>query len=79
MGTRADFYLDRDGKLEWIGSSAYDGNPADLPKICSAKTEKDYKAGLFGASPLFLNARYEVHRTSLAKGPRAEDIDSARE
>ena len=46
MGTRADYYLDRNGKLEWIGSSAYDGDPWNLPKICSAKTEKDYRSAV---------------------------------
>ncbi len=31
MGTRADFYIDRDEKLEWIGSIYKDGAPCNIP------------------------------------------------
>ncbi len=32
MGTRADFYLERDDKrLMWIGSKAHDGSPWNIP------------------------------------------------
>lgn len=47
MGTRADFYISRDGGItssDWIGSIAYDGYPDGIPsKILSATTEDDFK------------------------------------
>jgi len=49
MGTRADFYVGRGKKAEWIGSIAWDGYPSgislknDRPTILSAKTEKTFR------------------------------------
>jgi len=31
MGTRADFYIDRNNKIEWIGSLYKDGHPWNIP------------------------------------------------
>jgi hypothetical protein len=55
MGTRADFYVGRGEKAEWIGSIAWDGyptgltpsstlasNPQELP-IFAARTEEEFK------------------------------------
>ena len=44
MGTRADFYLGRGDKLEWIGSCAWDGHEDTMTKlgVLSAESEKDY-------------------------------------
>lgn len=43
MGTRADFYVGRGDKAEWIGSIAYDGDPEDYDGITSSTTEADYR------------------------------------
>lgn len=38
MGTRADFYIGRGEKAEWIGSIAYDGYPEGIqPELIAAK------------------------------------------
>lgn len=45
MGTRADFYIGRGKKAEWLGSIAWDGS--DIPrKLRHAKTEADFRAAL---------------------------------
>lgn len=55
MGTRADFYIEKDNNLVWLGSVAWDGydveksllednDVASLVKF--SKTEKDYLAAL---------------------------------
>lgn len=55
MGTRADFHIEKDKTLEWLGSCAWDGydvekstledkNEASFVKY--AKTEKDYLEAL---------------------------------
>jgi hypothetical protein len=48
MGTRADFYLGRGERLEWIGSCAYDGHEDTMQKwgIFGAKTEAEYLANV---------------------------------
>ena len=44
MGTRADFYIGRGEKAEWLGSIAWDGYPRSIPKpILKAKTEEEFK------------------------------------
>jgi hypothetical protein len=49
MGTRADFYVGRGNKAEWIGSIAWDGYPSgittrdDKPIILKAETEKQFR------------------------------------
>lgn len=48
MGTRADFYVGRGKKAEWLGSIAWDGNPDGLRKrdginLLGAVTEEDYR------------------------------------
>lgn len=42
MGTRADFYRELDGKLDWLGSIAWDGYPSGLPDLIGANSEADY-------------------------------------
>lgn len=45
MGTRADFYIGRGEKAEWIGSIAWDGYPDGIGKpILKARTEEKFKA-----------------------------------
>jgi hypothetical protein len=48
MGTRADFYIGRGDKLEWLGSCAWDGHEDTMIDlgIFSAKTEKAYRAAV---------------------------------
>jgi hypothetical protein len=45
MGTRADFYVGRGGKAEWLGSIAWDGYPDGLPRILkySIQSEEDFR------------------------------------
>ncbi len=42
MGTRADYYVNKDGELDWIGSSAYDGYPSGVDEILNAKSEEEF-------------------------------------
>lgn len=47
MGTRADYYLGRDGT--WLGSIAWDGYPAGQPAdLLAATTEAEYQEALAG-------------------------------
>lgn len=46
MGTRADFYVGRGEKAEWLGSVAYDGNPVNFKKILETTTESAYRAAV---------------------------------
>lgn len=46
MGTRADFYVGRGEKAEWLGSIAWDGHPGNFPKIERAKTERAFRAAV---------------------------------
>ena len=44
MGTRADFYIGRGEKAEWIGSIAWDGYREGLPdELFSVLTEADWR------------------------------------
>ena len=44
MGTRADFYVGRGLKAEWLGSIAWDGNPSGIDKkILNAVTTENYR------------------------------------
>ena len=44
MGTRADFYVGKGLKAEWLGSIAWDGYPEGIPTtIASSRTEKGYR------------------------------------
>lgn len=44
MGTRADFYIGRGPKAEWIGSIAYDGYPDGLePELLRATNAKTFR------------------------------------
>ena len=48
MGTRADFYVGRGQKAEWLGSIAWDGYPdglSDIP-VLSAQTEVAFRAAV---------------------------------
>ncbi len=54
MGSKADFYIGRGKKAEWLGSIAWDGMPAMLPRdIIDATTEDAYRRAVLG----FLNMR----------------------
>lgn len=47
MGTRADFYIGRGEKAEWIGSIGFDGYPTAIDsKLLKAKTEDAFKKSL---------------------------------
>jgi len=47
MGTRADFYVGRGEKAEWLGSIAWDGYPDGIdPKLLKSETEEDYRYNL---------------------------------
>lgn len=44
MGTRADFYVGRGERAEWIGSIAWDGYPSGIPsKVLCAASEDSYR------------------------------------
>ena len=44
MGSRADFYVGRGEKAEWIGSIAWDGYPDGIPDdVKDAKTEAEFR------------------------------------
>ena len=44
MGTRADFYIGKGKKAEWLGSIAWDGYPKGIPKkVLEANTAKDFR------------------------------------
>lgn len=44
MGTRADFYVGRDTKAEWLGSIGWDGYPDGIPDaLLEAKTEQEFR------------------------------------
>ena len=44
MGTRADFYVGRGEKAEWLGSIAWDGYPDGIDKpVLKAKDEAKYR------------------------------------
>lgn len=47
MGTRADFYVGRGEKAEWVGSIAWDGYPEGIDKrVLHASTEKGYRGAV---------------------------------
>jgi hypothetical protein len=47
MGTRADFYVGRGEKAEWLGSIAWDGYPDGIAqKLLRSKSEEDYRFNL---------------------------------
>jgi hypothetical protein len=44
MGTRADFYIGRGTKAEWLGSVAFDGYPEGLSgRLLKADTERKFR------------------------------------
>lgn len=44
MGTRADFYSQTSGGLEWLGSIAWDGYPSGIPAtIFDCKTDEEWR------------------------------------
>ena len=44
MGARADFYVGRGEKAEWLGSIAWDGNPSGIPiKLRKSETESIFR------------------------------------
>lgn len=68
MGTRADFYVGRGEKAEWLGSVAWDGYPGGINSrgvadkdgkespVLTAKTEAEYRAAL----SLYFEGRKDV-------------------
>jgi len=57
MGTRADFYIGKGKKAEWLGSIAWDGYPDGVPDtVKKAKT----KAEFIKAVDEFLQAREDA-------------------
>lgn len=49
MGTRADFYIGRGAKAEWLGSVAWDGYPdgfKDRPELFAATTADQFRAAV---------------------------------
>lgn len=44
MGTRADFYIRKDDKMEWLGSIAWDGYPEGISdEILKSDNEERYR------------------------------------
>jgi len=44
MGTRADFYIGRGEKAEWLGSVAFDGHPLGFEdRLLKASTERKFR------------------------------------
>ncbi len=44
MGTRADFYVGRGEKAEWLGSIAWDGHPESIDNVVrQATTAKEFR------------------------------------
>ena len=41
MGTRADFYVGRDDKAEWLGSIVWNGYPTGIPDAIKKATDAD--------------------------------------
>lgn len=49
MGTRADFYVGRGQKADWLGSIAWDGFRDSLPDdLFEVKTEEDWRVRVTG-------------------------------
>jgi hypothetical protein len=47
MGTRADFYVGKGEKAEWLGSIAWDGYPEGINKgVLNARTERGFRQAL---------------------------------
>lgn len=48
MGTRADFYIGRGEKAEWLGSLCYDGYPNGVPEdvLRNSHTEQEWRANV---------------------------------
>jgi hypothetical protein len=47
MGTRADFYIGKDDKAEWLGSIAWDGNRDAMPdELMQAHSEVGFRQAL---------------------------------
>jgi len=48
MGTRADWYIGRGDKAEWLGSTAWDGNPGSIEEggFLGSKTADDFRAAV---------------------------------
>lgn len=45
MGTRADFYIRKEGKMKWLGSHGWDGYPDGIEnKVLAATDETEYEA-----------------------------------
>jgi hypothetical protein len=44
MGTRADFYIRKEGKMKWLGSQGLDGYPEGIDdKVLQATTEAEFE------------------------------------
>jgi len=41
MGSKADFYVGRDTDAEWLGSIAWDGMPAGIPRALLVVTDEE--------------------------------------
>lgn len=47
MGTRADFYVRKNGQMTWLGSRGWDGYPGGIDKsVLEAKTQKAFKGNV---------------------------------
>lgn len=47
MGTRADFYIGRGEKSEWVGSTGHDGYPDRIPEeVLYAGTVEEFRAAV---------------------------------
>lgn len=49
MGTRADFYVEDNDELEWVGSIAWDGHPESIPNsVLGVTSGKEFRNELLG-------------------------------
>lgn len=47
MGTRADFYIRKEGQMKWLGSQGWDGHPESIAgTVLSATTENEFEAAV---------------------------------
>ncbi len=46
MGTRADFWLGRGEKAEWLGSIAWDGHPENFLDLAKTKTPEAFRVAV---------------------------------
>lgn len=47
MGTRSDYYIMKDEKIEWLGSCGWDGYPGGIPEgLVNIESEEEFRKAL---------------------------------